>query len=271
MEDPEKKKEMCSGLIENGGGLTRLDHHIFVKDTVDGGARDWIPEVDAWEGFMDVSEKLEPGWKDGSAKNKADGSSEKKEPEKELQAYCRCKGVCFKITRPDASSADLNAPRGDIVSESSPPKTQSEKIDRAWWLRENGTKYLGGTCACSDCRLVSGYDIQTWAFVPQANILQPDGKPFDFKAGTLKRYNSSKGVYREFCSKCGATVFFHADRRPGLIDVSAGLLDAEEGTRAEDWLSWETGRVSYGEEAQNKELIKALGEGLKQWGEAKGK
>ena len=266
MEDKEAKKEVCTGVLEGvgeGEGLVRLDQHIYVKDTKDGGVRDWLPDVDAWEEFSDVSKKLDAGWKDESVN--ASSSSGKAQ---ELHAHCRCKGVSFKITRPDEGSAGISAPRGDIVGP--PPTTKRDKFDSAWWLSDNGTKYLGGTCACSDCRLVSGYDIQTWAFVPKVNILQLDGTPLDFSAGTLKRYNSSKGVYREFCGKCGATVFYHADRRPDLIDVSVGLLDAEEGTRAESWLGWKTDRVSHEEDAQNKDLIKKLGAGLKQWGEAKG-
>lgn len=253
-------RDICTGVLEKAEGIVRLEKHIFVVDSKDGGMSDWIPDVDAWEGFSKDGKKLEADWK-GHPK----ASSEKAQ---ELQAHCHCKGVQFKITRPDESSANFTAPRGDIVG---PPTTEQDpsKDDGAWWLRENGTKYLGGTCACNECRLASGFDIQTWAFVPKANIQQLDGKPLDFNIGTLKRYDSSEGTHREFCSKCGATVFWHSDSRPGLIDVSAGLLDAEEGARAESWLGWKTERVSFEEEAQNKDLISRLGAGLKQWREKK--
>ena len=252
-------RDICTGVLEGAEAVVvRLKRHIFVADSRDGGLCDWIPDVEAWEGFSNVGRKWDAGWKkDGpKARPKGDG---------ELQAYCRCKGVRFKITRPDESSANLTAPRGDIVG---PPTTEPDgsKDDGAWWLRENGTKYLGGTCACDECRLASGFDIQAWAFVPKANISQLNGEPLDFGAGTLKRYDSSEGVYREFCRKCGATVFWHSDSRPELIDVSAGLLDAEEGARAESWLGWETERVSFQEEAQNKDLISRLSAGLKRWG-----
>ncbi len=246
LEDTDAKKEICTGLLEKADGVLRLDYHIFVADTKDGGLSDWVPGVDAWEGFSEVSKKVDAGRKGDSKK----ASSDK---DQESHAHCHCKGVSFKITRPDESYANTTAPG-----------------DAAWWLRENGTKYLGGTCACNDCRLASGFDIQTWAFVPKTKISQLDGKPLDFSAGTLKRYDSSEGVYREFCSKCGATVFWHSDSRPGVIDVSAGLLDAEEGARAESWLDWKTESVSFEEEAQNKDLIQKLSAGLKRWGEIKG-
>lgn len=84
--------------------------------------------------------------------------------------------------------------------------------------------------------------------------------------GTLKRYESAKGIRREFCGTCGATCFWHSDERPGLIDVSVGLLEADTGARAEEWLAWCTERVSFAEHAQNKSLISNLGKGLKAWG-----
>jgi hypothetical protein len=67
---------------------------------------------------------------------------------------------------------------------------------------------------------------------------------------------------REFCSRCGATVFWHDKFRPELIDVSVGLLRAAEGSRAGSWLEWWTGRVSFLEEAG-----KGRSRGAKVWGE----
>ncbi|KXJ89404.1 hypothetical protein Micbo1qcDRAFT_212811 [Microdochium bolleyi] len=101
----------------------------------------------------------------------------------------------------------------------------------------------------------------------------------------LKTYNSQEGVFREFCPTCGATVFWHNEERPGVIDVSAGLaglcLPSEEfsvgdkddsstargaadrqtlrpaghsgsasaAARAVGWLDWWTERVSFFEHA----------------------
>jgi hypothetical protein len=101
-----------------------------------------------------------------------------------------------------------------------------------------------------------------WAFVPQCNIFKDDGQSFDFQVGTLKSYESSKGVLREFCGVCGATAFWHCDWRPDLVDVSVGLLDLEEGARAEDWLVWWKGRVSFRELSNSGDLVAALEGGL---------
>lgn len=58
----------------------------------------------------------------------------------------------------------------------------------------------------------------------------------------------------------------HQERRGEIIDISAGLLDAEEGARAEEWLEWRT-RVSFEECALNKGLVAKVAEGLKKWEE----
>ena len=84
--------------------------------------------------------------------------------------------------------------------------------------------------------------------------------------GTLQLYGSSKDTYREFCKICGATVFWHNTGRPDLIDVSVGLLDPQEGARAERWLDWWTGRVSFIEMAVSQDLANSLENGLKSLG-----
>ncbi len=184
--------------------------------------------------------------------------------------------------------------------------------DDKWWLRPpeharggggdvlaGHGRYLAGTCACRSCRLASGFEIQAWAFVPRANIhihihSQATGTaaagdtavPLDFSAlpaaaaaaavVPLRSYESSPGVLREFCPRCGATAFWHDRWRPDLVDVSAGLLDAPEGARAATWLDWWAGRVSFAEDATNgrsggparraRALIEALERGLRSAG-----
>lgn len=85
----------------------------------------------------------------------------------------------------------------------------------------------------------------------------------DFSLGRLRQYESSPGIFREFCSICGATVFWHCEERPDLIDVSVGLLRSESGARAENWLEWETDRVSFKEDALDQGLMAALELGLR--------
>jgi hypothetical protein len=138
-----------------------------------------------------------------------------------------------------------------------PYYTKDESIPnpdhQTWWLRTDNTKYLAGTCACRSCRLTSGFEIQTWAFIPRSNIIfhirsrssaeaaldQSEAHHFaTLPDGILHSYESSPGVFRESCPICGATVFWHDKRRPQLFDVSAGLFCAPDGARAESWLDW---------------------------------
>ena len=251
----QSKPDLSTGLLK-GEGLLELQKHIFVADTIDGGLASWITDIPAYEGFssgkrLDVTTFHTLT----DVHNKAT----------ELRAHCLCKGVQFKITRPNPASTDLSSPVSDLFSAHIDGGKGVGDDRKKWWLRANGTKYLAGTCACNSCRLASGFDIQAWAFIPKANIWQANGEPLDFKIGTLKQYQSSEGTYRDFCGRCGATVFWHNETRPQLIDVSVGLLNAEEGARAESWLEWKMDRISFEEEAQNKALIHTLSKGMHDW------
>ncbi|KAL8960281.1 MAG: hypothetical protein Q9193_002987 [Seirophora villosa] len=231
--------------------------HQFLADTKDGGLSNWL-NGPSWAGSAEQSEIWEPTAKANPSKG-VDGNGT-------LRCYCQCRGVQFNITRPDKDSSNVfPPPMPDILAPLHSHSTQTSPYF-TWWLRANGTKYFAGTCACNSCRLSSGYDIQAWAFVPKTNIRQLDGKEMDYQMGTLKRYSHSKGAYRDFCGNCGATVFWHCDERPGIVDISAGLLDAEEGARAENWLEWATDRVSFEECAQNRTLVASVSRGLRAWG-----
>ena len=116
----------------------------------------------------------------------------------------------------------------------------------------------------------TGFELVTWAHVPRANIRMIDGSPFQLEAGTLMHYDSSPGVQRDFCVRCGATVFFRKDGgKPEIWGVAVGLLQAESGARAEEWLGWDA-EVSMGEEAVDRGLVRMLEKGLKSCKERKG-
>ncbi|EED21666.1 DUF636 domain protein [Talaromyces stipitatus ATCC 10500] len=186
-----------------------------------------------------------------------------------LKAECHCGGISFTVTRPNDQSKEPWSPWPDMIvpyHSGSPKNTEDVK----WWLRANETKYFAGTCACNSCRLTSGFPIQVWAFIPKANLFINQVDTFTYETGTMKRFESSPGVYREFCSTCGATAFWHCDERPGVVDVSVGLLRSIAGARAGDWLEWATGRVSFAEDAQVKDkgLIELLERGLKSFTDA---
>lgn len=179
----------------------------------------------------------------------------------ELQVRCHCGGISFYITPPDASSLKAHSQWPDLLVpyHSTPPGNPE---DENWWLQDNNTRYLAGICVCNSCRLGSGFPIQAWAFIPRSNIFHADRSPLTFKHKNLKQYVSSPGVYREFCDRCGANVFWHNDGRPTLIDVSVGLL-REKSAKVEEWLKWASERISFSEMAVQKDLVHLLEEGLR--------
>jgi hypothetical protein len=250
--------------------LFRLEHvveHEFVGDTVDRGLAICLEKMDGLKVPMNARGPGSSKLGDDAAKvlrNPAIASKhpDDKQPEDNLKASCHCGGVQYEITRPNAESKKAWSPWPDLIVPAKSGHTDNSE-DVKWFLRADDTKYLAGTCACRSCRLGSGSPIQTWAFIPKVNIVQLDGKPLDYTMGTLKQIENSKGNFRNFCSRCGANVFWHCLERPELIDVSVGLLRAPEGARASSWLEWWTERVSFKEDSLDQGLIGDLEKGLR--------
>lgn len=250
--------ELCTGALKTAG-LVEFNEHIFVADTIDGGLSDWILNASSWKETQHESNHL-----DGATRSKLSETLRGSSQTPHLRGYCHCRGVQFTITCPNETPNIKNVPWPDLIMPYH-SKSSENSGDEKWWLRANNTKYLAGTCACNSCRLGSGYDIQTWAFIPKANINLLSGEGLNYAMGTLRQHESSRGIYREFCRICGATVFWHSGNRPEIVDVSVGLLDSERGARAEDWLEWWTERVSFEELALNKTYIALLRKGLREW------
>ena len=278
--------EVASGGLQDASEADEESQHIsysiehaHVDQTRDGGCSIWLPLTNRKKTNAQEPEPV-------ASSNQATIDDESPEPL--VQAACVCGNVQFHITRPDASSYYPHSGFPDLTHayNASEPDLIKNPADVKWWIHADGAKYLAGTCACRSCRLTSGFEIQTWAFIPRSNILWhvrgPDGAPtgeslpldFDTVVGDLPgSYESSSGVMRNFCTMCGATVFWHDKWRPELIDVSVGLLRAAEGARAETWLHWCRDRVSFSEDAdgtrfgveaeKGKALMDSLERGLK--------
>ncbi|EXJ90524.1 hypothetical protein A1O1_03627 [Capronia coronata CBS 617.96] len=266
---------VCSGVIDQVVGreqvsclsLEKIMQHEFVGDTKDGGLA--LCLADLHDHSVPLFIQASCGASTENAINfrrelfersGALGASAT-EQRGELDASCHCGGVAFRITPPNAASEACSSNYPDLLVPYHSSSSENP-TDAKWWLRADNSKYLAGTCACRSCRLGSGFPIQTWAFIPRANILQADGKQLDYEMGSLKEIESSKNCFRSFCGTCGATVFWHCRTRPGLVDVSVGLLRAEEGSRAERWLQWWTERVSFMEDALDQALVGDLQRGL---------
>lgn len=244
--------------------------HWKIQDTVDGGLSTFLPgwpsaETCALQAYCEdtsSSAGLNLNSRSNSNTNSQDTSLERQI--KLLRAQCHCGGIKFYITAPDASSSEAWSPWPDLLAPYHSGSSDNPEAIK-WWLRDGETKYLAGTCSCTSCRQGSGFPIQTWAFIPKSNILNADQSPLIFGRGTMRQYSSSPGVFREFCSCCGANVFWHNAERPSIVDVSVGLLKSDA-ARVEGWLEWATERVSFAELAIQKDLIGMLEVGLRNYG-----
>ncbi|KTB66824.1 GFA family protein [Pseudomonas allii] len=76
-------------------------------------------------------------------------------------------------------------------------------------------------CHCKKCQKSHGAAFATYASAPQSavNIRQV--------RGTLKSYESSPGITRQFCSECGSSLFWHDAKGlyPDWISIALGTLD----------------------------------------------
>lgn len=290
---------VAAGLVvHDQAPRTDRIHHRCVSSTDDGGIASFLQASsdgellsECYTAIQDKSSLDERQYLNGQS----DGHTASPDPvwgskgeaeaetDPQLCASCHCGGVQFYITPPDDSSKSASFPWPDLLVPYH-SGSHDNSADVKWWLRgeeeEEGSGsvnddrsrrfYLAGLCACNSCRLASGFPIQSWAFVPRTNIFKLDGSPLSYDITTLQRYESSPGVYREFCRACGATVFWHCEERPGVVDVSVGLLQAKTGARAEGWLRWAINRVSFSEQAPDKGLIRTLQDGLRTWAECRG-
>jgi hypothetical protein len=249
---------VASGVLQHNGPIIKVLGHRFIGETSDGGLAKFMSKVS----FRDIIILNEETGEEQVRTTNADSipvHPRALQREDKLLVERHCGDVRFFVTSPNPQSEKLSSPWPDVLV---PYHSTSSKNaeDIKWWLRQDNTKYLTGLCTCRSCRLSAGFPIQARAFIPRLNIISDDAGPFAMNSGYLRRFESSSNVYRESCKSCGATVFWHSEERPDLINVSVGLLRAQSGARAETWLEWDRSRVSFVEEAVDQELARALEE-----------
>lgn len=262
--------DVTTGSLEHIDGLLEWQGHEHIQDTLDGGFADMLLEINGksmqrWPAHFGKHKELPVYWHSPSLPTVQPSSNDK------LSAHCKCRGVVFYISRPSARSAVSQVAWPVLPSNADIDLSNVPSESETFWLRDKQTKFLAGLCACDSCRRCSGMETTFWAFVPTVDLsLDRDSKvPFTFNFGTVKKYSSSPGCYRYFCSKCGATCFYDADDRQFMKDVAIGLLDAPEGARAETWLGWRTNRLGYREDSVPRADSYSIGieKGLKAWEE----
>jgi hypothetical protein len=72
-------------------------------------------------------------------------------------------------------------------------------------------------CHCKSCRLAAGAPSVAWVVLRSSELV--------FLAGTPKRFQSSPGVLRGFCDRCGTSLAYQREAEPETIDVTTASLD----------------------------------------------
>jgi hypothetical protein len=88
---------------------------------------------------------------------------------------------------------------------------------------------LGPTvnCHCSMCRKAHGAAFGSYARVNSKDFVLMSG------SAQISSYQSSAGVMRTFCGRCGSTLQFIRVTRPETLWIALGTLDDDPGVRPE--------------------------------------
>ncbi len=86
--------------------------------------------------------------------------------------------------------------------------------------RIGGPPQSTSLCHCDSCRRAAGGPSLGWAIFAEADV--------EIVAGALPIHESSPGVERGFCARCGTALTYRRANRPGLFDVTTGSLDDPE-------------------------------------------
>ncbi|KZO94191.1 hypothetical protein CALVIDRAFT_457642, partial [Calocera viscosa TUFC12733] len=255
------------GAIKDWGGLkVEVGGHEYVADTKDGGAAEFWGKGTRWAEEQGKSDELPVGWRSDNHQAIAaeDPTGDR------LLAQCHCGGVSFFITRPNDGSKSAIPPGWPVQLGPYPLASPHDQSKEHWWLRplgaEERTQYLAAFCACDTCQRGLGFWAPAWAYVPASNLVTAAGEPVDLShLGTLKSCNRGdrEGVHRDFCGRCGATVFWWRESRGPVIDVALGILRAPEGARAETWFEWVIAGVLRREDGRPENIYGELHDGLR--------
>ena len=76
-----------------------------------------------------------------------------------------------------------------------------------------------GHCHCSMCRRNHGASYVTWIAVARAQLSVDTGRD------QLTRYQSSEHGSRDFCRRCGTSLFCESSRHPEVVDIPLANMD----------------------------------------------
>jgi len=102
--------------------------------------------------------------------------------------------------------------------------------------RITGNPVVTALCHCSLCRRANAAPAVAWAMYQQPQV--------EFLMNEPAIYDSSSGVRRGFCARCGTQISFTAEYIPGLIDITIGSMD-EPGRVPPQLHYWDSQRLPW--------------------------
>lgn len=100
-----------------------------------------------------------------------------------------------------------------------------------------GSPHAVAYCHCHSCRKHTGAPVSAFADCKRHLVVFTQGAP--------ALYESSPGVRRGFCARCGSTLTYETDALPDEIHIHLGAMDRPEdfpphgeGTYSEERLAW---------------------------------
>lgn len=103
-------------------------------------------------------------------------------------------------------------------------------------IKTEGEPVLVAACHCNTCRKHTGAPVAVFVDYETQNV--------QFSSALPKKYISSKGVARGFCSTCGSTITYEGLDAPNMIHIHLGVFDKPElftptdNENTETQLSW---------------------------------
>ena len=86
--------------------------------------------------------------------------------------------------------------------------------------RVTGPPRAATLCHCDSCRRATGGPSLAWAIFDEERV--------EIEKGALATYESSPGVERGFCARCGTSLSYRRADRPGVLDLTTASLDDPE-------------------------------------------
>ncbi|ORY01731.1 Mss4-like protein [Clohesyomyces aquaticus] len=217
-QEPHDLGVLTGALTNQPGDIVKIEKHIFVGDTMDGGATMWMRKSGI-EAFEETSR------------------------EESLPIRCKCKGINFLLNR-----GNYDNKKAEDLPWFVDPKTH----------KLLGGFCPCDSCRLFGSADVFNWTYAELENIYYGAGVADEGRPFpkntaglkaavdakDPSVGTLAYYASSPDVQRYFCGDCAASIFYAVDDRPDIVDVAIGVLEASDGARAEGFLSWGYGGMS---------------------------